>query len=146
MDRRVQALGAATLARGPAVVVSCGTALTVDVAAEDGALLGGAILPGLTLGMRALAAATARLPVIDLKGAVEMPAPDTERAIRAGVLLGAAGGVERLLREAGVADAVVYLTGQDAPFLEPHLGLTVRRHPGLGLFGAAEAMRRLARA
>lgn len=139
VDRRVQVLGAAALAAGPAVVVSCGTALTVDMADADGALLGGAILPGLTLGMRALAAATARLPVVDLEGGVEVPARDTETAIRTGVVIGAAGAVERILKEFGRPRVTVFLTGTNAPLLEPRLALTVRRHPGLGLYGAAKA-------
>lgn len=143
VDRRVQVLGASALALGPAVVVSCGTALTVDVADADGALLGGAILPGLTLGMRALAAATARLPVIRLEGPVEMPGRDTERAIRTGVLLGAAGAVERIVAGLEQPDAVMFLTGQDAPLLAPRLTLPHRTHPGLGLYGAAVAAERL---
>jgi type III pantothenate kinase len=142
VDRRVQVLGAAALVGGPAVVVSCGTALTIDVADAEGALLGGAILPGLTLGMRALAAATAQLPVVDLAGKVEVPALDTETAIRTGVVLGAAGAVERIVGAAAPEGAVLVLTGQDARLLEPHLGLTHRSHPGIGFFGAAVAARR----
>lgn len=144
MDRRVQVLGASALAVGPAVVVSCGTALTVDVADADGALLGGAILPGLTLGMRALAAATARLPVINLEGKVEVPGRDTDVAIRTGVILGAAGAVERIVGGLEQPDVVVFLTGQDAALLGPRLALRHRTHPGLGLFGAAVAVRRAA--
>jgi pantothenate kinase type III len=141
VDRRVQVLGASRLAQGAATVVSCGTALTVDVADADGALVGGAILPGLTLGMRALAAATARLPVVDLDGPTGMPARDTEAAIRTGVCVGAAGAVERLLADAGVADAPVFLTGADAPRLAAHLGVSHRVHPALGFYGAACAVR-----
>jgi pantothenate kinase type III len=142
MDRRIQALGAAALAGGPSAVVSCGTALTVDVASAEGALAGGAILPGLTLGMRALAAATARLPVVDLTGEICFPARNTETAIRTGVVLGAARAVEGLLDELAEAPSAIWLTGQDAPLLAPHLLRPVREHPGLGLFGAAEAARR----
>ncbi len=142
IDRRVQALGAATLAGGPAVVVSCGTALTVDVADGQGALLGGAILPGLTLGMRALAAATARLPVVDLKGETAFPGRDTEMAIRTGILLGAAGAVERLLASLAGDEATLFLTGNDAGLLASRLTATPRRHPGLGLFGASIAAAR----
>ena len=141
MDRRVQVLGAARLASGPAVVVSCGTALTVDMANADGALLGGAILPGLTLGMKALAAATAQLPVVDLAGNVQVPGRDTETAIRTGVVLGGAGAVERIVAAFGRADVAVFLTGNDATFLEGRLTLHPRRHPGLGLYGAAVAAR-----
>jgi pantothenate kinase type III len=144
MDRRVQALAARALCGGKAVVVSCGTAITVDLVDADGALLGGAILPGLTLGMKALAAGTARLPEIDLKGAVSMPADDTEAAIRTGVVLGAAGAVDRLLAEAGVpASLPLFLTGADAPLVAPHLGRAHRLHPGLGLLGIAVAVRGL---
>jgi type III pantothenate kinase len=142
VDRRVQVLGAVEVALAPVVVASCGTALTVDLADRDGALLGGAILPGLTLGMRALAAGTALLPVIDLKGLVEMPARNTETAIRTGVLLGAAGAVERLVDAFGREDAVLFVTGQDAPLLTGNLRLKHRTHPGLGLLGAAVAVRR----
>jgi pantothenate kinase type III len=141
VDRRVQVLGAASIAGGAVVVIGCGTALTVDLGDADGALLGGAILPGLTLGMRALAAGTARLPVVTLEGPVGMPARDTETAIRTGILLGAAGAIGHLLAEAGRADVPVFLTGQDAGLLVERLGRPVRRHPGLGLLGAAVAAR-----
>ncbi len=142
MDRRVQVLGASALALGPAVVVSCGTALTVDMADGEGALVGGAILPGLTLGMRALAAATARLPVINLQGAIEVPGRNTETAIRTGVVLGAAGAVEKLVARFDQPEAVVFLTGNDAGLLAPTLVLRHRTHPGLGLYGAVVAVRR----
>lgn len=143
MDRRLQVLAAVALAHAPALVVSCGTAVTVDAGDAEGALLGGAILPGLGLGMKALAAGTARLPEVDLKGPVAMPATDTEAAIRTGVVLGAAGAVERLLEALGApAETPLFLTGADAPLLAPHLRRPHRLHPGLGLLGIAEAVRR----
>lgn len=142
VDRRLQVLAAVSLAGEAAAVVSCGTAVTVDVGDADGALLGGAILPGLGLGAKALAEGTARLPRIDLAGEAGMPARDTETAIRAGLLLGTAGAVEHLLRSADVAERTpVFLTGQDAAHLAPHLARPVRTHPGLGIYGAALAVR-----
>lgn len=142
VDRRVQVLAATHLAGAAATVISCGTALTVDVGDADGALVGGAIAPGLGLGAKALAEGTARLPLVDLAGDAAMPARDTEPAIRAGLLLGAAGGVERLLAEAGIGDDTpVYLTGADAKHLQPHLRRSVRMHPGLGILGVALAVR-----
>jgi type III pantothenate kinase len=142
VDRRVQVLAAVHLAGEAAAVVSCGTALTVDVGDAGGALLGGAILPGLGMGAQALAAGTARLPRVDLAGPVAMPARETEQAIRAGLLIGGAGAVERLLERAGVAERMpVYVTGQDAAHLVPHLRRPVRPHPGLGILGVALAVR-----
>jgi pantothenate kinase type III len=142
VDRRVQVLAATHLAGAAAAVICCGTALTVDVGDERGALRGGAILPGLGLGARALAEGTARLPRIDLAGEAGMPARDTERAIRTGLLLGAAGAAGHLLELAGVGpEDPVYLTGQDAPHLAPHLTRPARAHPGLGILGVALALR-----
>jgi pantothenate kinase type III len=142
VDRRAQVLAAATLAGGPAAVVSCGTAITVDLGNERGELLGGAILPGLGLGARALATGTASLPQVTLAGTVRMPGLNTEDAIRAGLRLGAAGAIERLLREAQRPEIPVFLTGQDACHLEPLLAVPVRHYPGLGLYGIAVAVRR----
>jgi len=142
VDRRVQLLAATHLAGEAAAVVSCGTALTVDLGDADGALRGGAILPGLGLGAKSLAEGTARLPLVDLKGAVGMPATDTETAIRTGLLIGAAGAVERLLADGDVSAQIpTYLTGQDAPHLESHLVRAIRSHPGLGILGVALAVR-----
>ena len=63
-DRLVNALAAARLHGTPAVVVDFGTATTLDCIAADGAYVGGAIAPGLELGLEALAARTAKLPRI----------------------------------------------------------------------------------
>ena len=142
VDRRVQILGATHLAAQATAVISCGTALTVDVGDAFGALLGGAIAPGLGLGARALAEGTARLPLVALAGEARMPAKDTDRAIRTGLLVGAAGAAERLLADAGIdKNTPVYLTGQDAAHLAPHLRRPVRMHPGIGILGVALAVR-----
>ena len=142
VDRRTQVLAAAELAGEAVAVVSCGSALTVDVGDEEGRLLGGAILPGLGMGARALASGTAKLPVVDLAGETGMPARTTETAIRSGLLTGAAGAVARLLADAGVApERPLYLTGQDAPHLAPHLQRPTRAQPGLGILGVALAVR-----
>ena len=69
-DRLVNALAAGRLYGTPAVVVDFGTATTFDCVAADGAYVGGAIAPGLELGLEALAARTAKLPRIELRAAV----------------------------------------------------------------------------
>ena len=66
-DRLVNALAAARLYGTPAVVVDFGTATTLDCVAADGAYVGGAIAPGLELGLEALAARTAKLPRVELR-------------------------------------------------------------------------------
>lgn len=143
VDRRVQVLAAADLAVGPAVVVSCGTALTIDVAAADGSLVGGTIGVGLGLAARALSVGAEKLPLVDLKGVTPLPAGDTESAIRSGVVVGAAGAVERIVEGLRpTAAAPVFLTGADAHVLSPHLRIPHRTHLGLALLGVALAIRR----
>jgi type III pantothenate kinase len=86
-DRLVNALAAARLYGAPAIVVDFGTATTFDAVGPDGAYLGGAIAPGLRLGMEALASKTALLPKVDLRASDRAIARDTVNAIRAGVVL-----------------------------------------------------------
>lgn len=87
-DRIVNALAAARLYGTPAVVADFGTASTLDCVGPDGAFLGGAIVPGLTLGLEALAARTAKLPAVELRAPDRAIGRDTVSAIQAGTVLG----------------------------------------------------------
>ncbi len=102
-DRLVNALAAARLYGTPAVVVDFGTATTVDCVAADGAYVGGAIAPGLELGLDALAARTAKLPRIELRTPDRVIGRDTVSAMQAGTIFGyqalASGLVARARRE-----------------------------------------------
>ena len=120
-DRLVNALAAARLHGTPAIVVDFGTATTFDVVAADGAYIGGAIAPGLELGLEALAAQTARLPRVELRAPDRAIGRDTASAMQSGTIFGyqalAAGLLERLRVElaemSGVqpADVRTILTG-----------------------------------
>ena len=120
-DRLVNAYAAAHLYGTPAVVVDCGTATTLDAVDQAGAFVGGAIAPGLVLGLEALAARTARLPRVEPHLPDGPIGHDTVAAIRAGAVLGHRAMIEGLLarmrRElaagAGLAphDVRVVLTG-----------------------------------
>jgi len=87
-DRLVNALAAARLHGTPAIVADFGTATTLDCVGADGALVGGAIAPGLELGLDALAARTAKLPRVELRAPERVIARDTVSAIQAGTLIG----------------------------------------------------------
>jgi type III pantothenate kinase len=87
-DRLVNSLAAARLYGTPAVVVDFGTATTFDCVAADGAYVGGAIAPGLELGLDALAARTARLPRIELRVPDQAIGRDTVTAMQAGTIFG----------------------------------------------------------
>jgi type III pantothenate kinase len=87
-DRLVNALAAARLYGTPAVVVDFGTATTLDCIGADGAYVGGAIAPGLELGLEALAARTEKLPRIELRTPDRAIGRDTVSAMQAGTVFG----------------------------------------------------------
>ena len=87
-DRLVNALAAARLHGAPVVVADFGTATTFDCVAGDGAFVGGAIAPGLELGIEALAGRTAKLPRVELRTPDRAIGRDTIGAIQSGTILG----------------------------------------------------------
>jgi type III pantothenate kinase len=101
----------------PAVVISAGSAVTVNVIGSDGVFLGGAILPGLRLGARALSSADL-LPEVLWRESAEPPAAigaDTEAAIRSGLFWGTLGGVRELVTQIAQLHRrpQVFVTGGD---------------------------------
>jgi type III pantothenate kinase len=109
-DRLINVLAAARLYGTPAVVMDLGTATTLECAAADGAYVGGAIAPGLELGMEALAAHTAKLPRIELRTPDRAIGRNTVAAMQAGTVLGyqalASGLLERVRDELAEANGV----------------------------------------
>jgi type III pantothenate kinase len=97
-DRLVNALAAVRLYGAPAIVVDFGTATNFDVVAADGAYVGGALAPGLELGVEALAARTAKLPRIGLVMPPRAIGRNTVSAMQSGALIGYLGLVGELLR------------------------------------------------
>lgn len=87
-DRLVNGLAAARLHGTPAVIMDLGTATTLDCVAADGAFVGGAIAPGLALGLDALVAGTTLLPRVELRAPDRLIARETAAAIQAGTVLG----------------------------------------------------------
>lgn len=120
-DRLVNALAVSRLYGTPAVVVDLGTATTFDCVASDGAFVGGAIAPGIELGLEALATRTAKLPRVELRTPDRAIGRDTASAIQSGAVMGyqelvagLLGRIRRELADAGdvaAADVHVVLTG-----------------------------------
>src|SRR4051794_33002577 len=128
-DRWVALIGARqrVLAAGsarPALVVMVGTAVTVDALDAAGRFLGGLILPGFGLMLRALEMGTAGLRV-PTGETVEFPT-NTSDALMSGGVFAITGAVERQYRHlrdhSGVAPHVL-ITGGAAPKLAPTLDL-----------------------
>jgi type III pantothenate kinase len=87
-DRIVNALATARLYGAPAIVVDIGTATTFDCVGPDGAFVGGAIAPGIGLGLDVLAARTALLPRVELRAPEGAIGRDTVGAMQSGTVLG----------------------------------------------------------
>jgi type III pantothenate kinase len=84
-DRLCAAAGAYAKAKAACVVADFGTALTVDLVADNGVFLGGTILPGVALSARALHDHTAQLPLVEVGCPTETLGKDTVSAIRNGI-------------------------------------------------------------
>ncbi|MCI0331426.1 MAG: type III pantothenate kinase [candidate division Zixibacteria bacterium] len=106
--RRVEQLGADRLANavagfhlygGPVVVVDLGTATKFEVVTKKGEYLGGAIGPGVETASVDLVRRTALLPKVVLKRPKRAIGRSTEEALQAGILIGAAGGIDRMVAE-----------------------------------------------
>ena len=113
---RVLASGAAR----PALVVMVGTAVTVDALDAEGRFLGGFILPGLGLMLKALEDGTAGLKVPT--GEVHDFPINTSDALMSGGVFAMAGAIERMHRQIVQrcgAEPALYMTGGAAVKLAP---------------------------
>jgi type III pantothenate kinase len=97
-DRIANALAARELYGAPAIVVDLGTATTFDCVSADGAYQGGAISPGVGTSAEELFRRAARVPRVELRPPERALGRTTEESLRAGVLWGAAGQVDALVR------------------------------------------------
>jgi type III pantothenate kinase len=130
-DRWVALIGARghVLARGPArpvLVVMIGTAVTVDALDTEGKFLGGLILPGHGIMLRALESGTAGLRVPT--GEVRRFPANTSDALTSGGTYAITGAIERMHRHLAAqcgAEPVMVVTGgagwKVSPYIElPH--------------------------
>jgi type III pantothenate kinase len=138
-DRFAALIGAHAHGAAPCVVVSAGTAISVDLLAQGGKHLGGIIVPGLRLMRDALNAGTAGVHAKPGQ-IVEMP-DGTDDAVATGSALAAVGAIESLrarLAARTEASVRVLLTGGDAALLAPLLAPPVEVAEHLVLEGLAE--------
>ena len=106
----------------PVLIITVGTAVTMDAVDEKGTFLGGLILPGFGLMLEALEAGTAGLRVPS--GDFQNFPTNTSNALMSGgvhALAGAAERMTRLLEEQTGKAPRVMLAGGAAPKLAPHL-------------------------
>ena len=97
-DRIANAIAARRIYGTPAIVVDLGTATTFDCVSKQGAYLGGVIAPGVMTSAEELFRRAARIARVELRRPPRALGRTTEEALQAGVLWGAAGQVDALVR------------------------------------------------
>ena len=106
----------------PMIVIDMGTATTMSVLDENGAHIGGCIMPGVRISMDALTDRTALLPGLQLDQPKRAIGRNTVDAMRSGIMMGTAcmldGMVERMEQELGRKTTVI-ATGGIARFIVP---------------------------
>lgn len=152
LDRLLSARAALSLpnpAEGARLIISTGTATTVDLVSEEGHFAGGTILPGVDLGGRALHQQTELLPLItldDIPSEPDIVGRDTRSAIASGLFWGQIGAIREIVRRLAAQHRIAtpcLLTGGAAPRLAPSLAksfagqFAIEHIPHLTLAGLA---------
>ena len=131
------ALVAARPMRKDLIIITAGTAATVDALRADGVFLGGAILPGVGLMPRAFLRRTG-LPAPPLirknGGDVSVPPRTTAEALRAGPVFAAAGAAW-LFKKRCLSGARFLVSGGDAEKILPLLPKSAAHIPHLPIRG-----------
>ena len=81
----------------PAIIIDLGTATTMSVIDREGAFRGGAILPGVRLGIEALSHGTALLPEISISAPEKAVSTNTADCMRSGAVFGTADMIDGLI-------------------------------------------------
>ena len=143
VDRWLGAVAAWRLSGGPVIVISAGTAATVDFVDANGRHEGGHIVPGLRLLRDVLDRRTADVRANGLVESSTAPGTDTETAVSSGTFLMLVAFAEAAIQGFAARhgyDAEVFLTGGDADLLADGLSMPVRCEPHLILDGLEIAL------
>jgi type III pantothenate kinase len=136
VDRWMALIGARRRTDDAVLVVSAGTAMTVDALSAAGEFLGGVIVPGAGLMRQALQTGTARVPATS--GRWQAFPRRTADAVESGIVAALCGAIRQqhaaLAAVTGAAPRCL-LTGGDAPRLAAHLDLDFELAPALVLEG-----------
>jgi len=141
-DRIVNALAAAELYGGPAIVVDLnGTATIFDVVDADNRYIGGAIAPGVELSLEALARRGAQLRSVELAVPRDVVGKNTVEALQSGLVFGFAGLVDGIVHRiidslgADPDHVTVIATGSYPESVVEHCESITTRDPYLTLTG-----------
>jgi type III pantothenate kinase len=143
VDRWMGLIAARQRSQAATLVVSLGTAMTVDALSADGVFLGGLIIPGRRMMQQSLQQGTAH--VLAVGGAWKAFPQTTADAVHSGIIAAMCGAIQMQharLAEASGCMPQCLLTGGDAAMLLPHLlDLPVGHVPFLVLEGIDRVVR-----
>jgi len=123
-----------------AVVLDCGTAVTIDAVDAGGRHLGGLILPGLRMMRRSLNAGAAEINVNERDAAHDLFTTDTKEGVLAGTTRAMLASLEKIshdMRASMQPPVSTVIDGGDADYLAPFLPDLFIRMPYLVLRGLA---------
>lgn len=142
VDRWMGLIAARQHSQAATLVVSLGTAMTVDALSADGVFLGGLIVPGRGMMQQSLQQGTAH--VGEVAGVWQAFPQSTADAVQSGIIASMCGAIRlqyvRLAEHSGCEPRCL-LTGGDAAMLLPHLDLTAEHAPFLVLEGIDRVVR-----
>lgn len=122
-DRIICAYAAYRIYRSGAIIVDCGTAVTIDIISAKGEYLGGLIAPGIEMSLNSLHNQTALIPKIRPAKINSLIGRTTEECVRNGVILGLAAMVDNItakIRKLTGYNFKVIGTGGGMRLLKPH--------------------------
>ena len=139
-DLVAAAAGAMKLYSPPFIIIDMGTATTMTVVDKNGSFLGGAISPGVALGLSALASGTSQLPNVSFEPPARCIGSNTIDSMKSGNILGAAsmidGMIDRFQDELGY-EATVIATGGLSNSIAPLCKHDIISNDDLILYGLA---------
>jgi type III pantothenate kinase len=142
VDRWMGLIAARQRSQASTLVVSLGTAMTVDALSADGVFLGGLIAPGRSLLQQSLQQGTAHVGKVT--GIWCAFPQSTADAVQSGIVSALSGAIRlqyaRLAEQCGCTPQCL-LTGGDAAMMLPHLDLAVEHVPLLVLEGIERVVR-----
>ncbi len=137
-DRLVNAYSACAFYSAPLIIIDSGTAITFDVVSKNQIYLGGLIVPGMEISLKALGEKTALLPFVKLRPPSRIIARDTKNSILSGIVFGFSALckelVIRIRRHLG-KNVLVLGTGGNIDLIKRYSGIKIKIDKNLTLKG-----------
>jgi type III pantothenate kinase len=131
-------VAAKTIYKTAVIVIDMGTATTISTTDQKGNFKGCAIMPGISISLKALSQNTAQLQGINLENPKKAIGTNTIDSMRSGVVYGAAamcdGIIDRFLDELG-CEATIVATGGHSKYIIPYCKKEIIYNENLLLLG-----------